>query len=66
MNAVNRMMVFSAVALASWMVAGAIAIFDIHRNLRHPTASHVAEVPMGGFMLVGTSVTVIILASALA
>ncbi|MBW9052457.1 hypothetical protein [Rhizobium mesosinicum] len=65
MDAVNWRTVLSAVALASWMVAGTIAIFDIHQQLRHPTASHVAEWLTGGFILVGTSITFIILASAL-
>ncbi|MBB3660850.1 hypothetical protein FHX15_006122 [Rhizobium sp. BK650] len=48
MDAMNWMTVLSAVALASWMVAGAMAIFDIHQQLRHPTGSHVAELLMGG------------------
>ena len=64
MDAMNWMTVLSAVALASWMVAGAMAIFDIHQQLRHPTGSHVAELLMGGSMLVGTFVTIIILVSA--
>ena len=66
MHAADWMTIFSSITLACWMAAGATAIFGVHKEVRHPAATHAAEWLMAGFMLIGaTSVTMIILLSAL-
>jgi len=66
MHATDWMMLFSAITLASWMAAGATAIIGVHKEVRHPAATHAAEWLMAGFMLIGAiSVTMIMLLSAL-
>ncbi|MBB3595952.1 hypothetical protein FHX08_006372 [Rhizobium sp. BK529] len=48
------------------MAAGAMAIFGVHESVRHPAATHAAELLMAGFMVIGaTSITLVILMLAL-
>ena len=66
MHAPDWMTIFSVASLASWMAAGAMAIFGVHESVRHPAATHAAELLMAGFMVIGaTSITLVILMSAL-